>query len=436
MAESGGGAPARERAHEESGLDRRSFLRGAALAGLGAGLARALGPLAAKAQSPPSPSTPPRVRGFRTLGRSGLRVSDVGFGSSRLNGVDGDEELVRHALERGITYFDTAESYTGGHAEETLGRALQGQRDRVLLATKTSAGARSSVAELMQALEGSLRRLRTDHVDVYFNHAVNDRARLENPAWPEFVSRARREGKIRFCGMSGHGGNLVECLDYALDHDLVDVVLVAYNFGQDPGWLSRLTRDFDFVAPQPGLPRVLARAREKGVGVVAMKTLRGARLNDMRPYETEGATFAQAALRWVLAGGLADSLVVTMTAPAQVDEYLGASGGGPPSRAELRLLERYEAGPAALQCRSACRACLGACPDRAPIADLLRLRMYAEDYGDPALARCEAAALAAQGVRLDACLGCTQRACAGACPFGLALDALAPRGAAWGSRVA
>ncbi len=409
-------------------LDRRSFLRGAALAGLGAGLARAFGPLAAAAQPPPSPAAPPRVRGFRTLGRTGLRVSDVGFGSSRL---DGDEALVHHALERGITYFDTAESYTNGRAEETLGRALQGHRDQVLLASKTSAGARASVAELMQALEGSLRRLRTDHVDVYFNHAVNDRARLENPAWPEFVARARREGKIRFCGMSGHGGNLVECVEYGLDHDLVDVVLVAYNFGQDPGWLSRLTRDLDFVAPQPGLPRVLAKAREKGIGVVAMKTLRGARLNDLRPYETQGATFAQAALRWVLAGGLADSLVVTMTDPARLDEYLGASGGGPLSRAELQLLERYEAGPATLQCRSACNACGGSCPDGAPIADLLRLRMYAEDYGDPALARREAVALAAQGLRLDACLACADRSCGGGCPFGLELAALAPRGALW-----
>jgi len=420
MAEPGGG---------ERALDRRSFLRGAALAGLGAGLARALGPLAAHAAADPGPppASPPRVRGVRTLGRTGLRVSDIGFGSSRL---EGDEALVRHALERGITYFDTAESYTGGHAEETLGRALQGRREQVLLATKTSAGPRAGAAELMQALEGSLRRLRTDRVDVYFNHAVNDRARIENPAWPEFVARARREGKIRFCGMSGHGGNLVECLDFALDHDLVDVVLVAYNFGQDPGWLSRLTRDFDFVAPQPELPRALAKARQKGVGVVAMKTLRGARLNDLRPYETEGVSFAQAALRWVLSAGLADSLVVTMTGAAQVDEYLGASGAGPPGRAELRLLERYEASAATLQCRSACRACATACPEGAPIGELLRLRMYAEDYGDPALARREAAALSAAGLRLDACLGCTHHACRGACPFGLELPALAPRGAA------
>jgi len=99
-------------------------------------------------------------------------------------------------------------------------------------------------------------------------------------------------------------------MDYALDHDLVDVILCAYNFGQDPSFFERLTTRMDFVAVQPDLPRVLAKAREKNVGLVAMKTLRGARLNDMRPYEWDKATFAQAALRWVLAGTRVDALVI------------------------------------------------------------------------------------------------------------------------------
>ena len=77
--------------------------------------------------------------------------------------------------------------------------------------------------------------------------------------------------------MSGHGGHLIECLDAALDEDLVDVILVAYNFGQDPAFYERFTKSFDLVALQPDLPRVLAKAHSKGVGVVAMKTLMGAR---------------------------------------------------------------------------------------------------------------------------------------------------------------
>ena len=125
-------------------------------------------------------------------------------------------------------------------------------------------------------------------------------SRLQNPEWYEFAERAKRQGKIRATGMSGHAGRLIECLDYALEKGSVDVILVAHNFGQDPKFYQRFTRSFDFVARQPDLPRVLRQAKAKGVGVVAMKTLMGARLNDMRPFEKGGATFAQAAFRWVL----------------------------------------------------------------------------------------------------------------------------------------
>src|SRR5262245_33060036 len=192
-----------------------------------------------------------------------MKISDVSFGGSRLRG---DEDLVQHALDRGINYFDTAESYTGGISETTIGKALKGKRDRVYLTSKTETTGTTSRAEMMRALEGSLGRLQTDHVDVYFNHAVNDVARLSNPEWPAFVADAKRQGKIRFAGMSGHAGKLIECLDYAIDHELVDVVLVAYNFGQDPAFYQKLLGGFDWIAVQTDLPRVLRKAKAAGVG--------------------------------------------------------------------------------------------------------------------------------------------------------------------------
>jgi len=393
-------------------IHRREFLRRSALAGVGIGLA----PLGAAMADTPAP----RIRRSVRLGRTNLRISDIGFGSSRL---DGDAALVRHALDRGVTYFDTAESYTESHSEETIGRALAGVRDRVVLASKVEAAADDGRDKLMAALEGSLRRLRTDHIDVYFNHAVNDVARLANPEWPEFTSRAVAQGKIRFTGMSGHGGRLTECLDYALDHDLADVVLVAHNFGQDPGFFQRFTRGYDFVAIQTDLPRVLAKAKRKDVGVVAMKTLRGARLNDMRPYEYGGATFAQAAFRWVLSNPDVDALIVTMTSAAQVDEYLVASGSGAPDAGDLALLDAYERRNGATQCRYGCAQCADACPAGVPIAEVLRTRMYALDYGDTGFARREYAGLADGAA---ACVGCAAQPCAGACPYGIAIDRLVP----------
>lgn len=387
---------------------RRDFLRGA-VAGLGLGLL----PRSARAEG-----GAPRVRRRVVLGRTGIEVPDIGFGSSRLSG---DVDLVRYALDRGVTHFDTAEGYTEGASERTIGRALLGKRDRITLTSKTQAGARASRDEMMAALEGSLRRLQTDYVDLYFNHAVNDVRRLQNPEWAEFTSRAKEQGKIRFTGLSGHGGRLVECLDHAIDQDIVDAVLVGYNFGQDPSFFQKFTSSMDFVAVQPDLPRVLAKAKQKNVGVMAMKTLRGAKLNDMRPFERGGATYAQAAFRWTLSSPNVDSLVVTMKSREMVDEYVAASGWTAPKTADIPLLQEYEARNGATQCRYGCNACEGSCPHGVPIADVLRTRMYDRDYGDFELARAEYAKL---GAGASPCLGCAHETCAGACPFGLSIPDL------------
>src|SRR3989449_8385196 len=156
-----------------------------------------------------------------------MRVSDISFGSSRLGAGEGD--TIRYAFDQGINYFDTADSYGSGDSETLIGDVLRDKRDRVYLASKTYASPGDRRDSMMRALEGSLRRLRTDYVDVYFNHAVNDLERLRNPEWHEFTTRAKQAGKIRFVGMSGHAGRLIECLDYALDTNGVDVILVAYN---------------------------------------------------------------------------------------------------------------------------------------------------------------------------------------------------------------
>ena len=360
----------------------------------------------------------PQVRDFRELGKTGMKISDVSFGASRLRA---DEDLVRHAFDRGINYFDTAASYTGGASETTIGNALKGKRDRVYLTSKTETTRTTSRAEMMRALEGSLGRLQTDHVDVYFSHAVNDVARLSNPEWPEFVAEAKGQGKIRFAGMSGHAGRLIECLDYAIDHKLVDVVLAAYNFGQDPAFYQKFLGGFDMIAIQPDLPRVLGKAKAAGIGVVAMKTLMGARLNDMRRFEKPGGTFAQSAFRWVLSNSDVDALIVSMTSQGQVDEYLGASGARSVAAADLALLGCYVAMNSSTTCRFACDACESSCPAGVSIADVLRVRMYAEDYGDARLAREEYSRLGEPGA---ACLWCATLACAGSCPHGLQIPHL------------
>ena len=383
-------------------VDRRDFL----LLGAGALVGATTTAQAQRAQDKP------RIKRYVPLGRTQLKVSDISFGSASTS----DAALVRYAFERGVNFFDSAESYRGGFAEEAIGEALHGKRDQVILTSKTKADTGDKRTDMMRSLERSLKRLGTDRVDIYFNHAVNEVERMQNQEWWEFTELARKQGKIRFRGMSGHGSRLPECLEYAIDNDLVDVVLVAYNFAQDPSFMDRMRHTFHWAAIQPDLPPVLKKAKEKGVGVLAMKTLMGGRLNDMRPYERPGSTFSQAAFRWVLSGGYADALLISMTSKEEIDEYVAASGEPAVKKSDLELLERYAQLQMSSYCQSACRACEGSCPEAVPIAEVLRTRMYDVDYRRPSLARSEYAEL---GEGAKSCLTCTHQSCLNACPQGI-----------------
>ena len=191
-------------------VDRRSFLRLGAVTGLAAGI-----PINAAADGGPSSASllvsTQGVKNYVRLGRTEFKVSDISFGSFPLR--YGEEHVVHHAIDQGINYFDTAESYGEGTSETVMGRALKGKRDKVYVATKIGAGSRDSAASMMQRLDESLSRLQTDYVDIFFNHAVNDISRLKNEQWSKFADKARSQGKVRFFGMSGHGGHLAECVD-------------------------------------------------------------------------------------------------------------------------------------------------------------------------------------------------------------------------------
>src|SRR3989442_4800671 len=149
----------------EKRLDRRAVLRRGALASLGMGLF----PWMSRAQRLPQARA--EVRRYVPLGNTGIKMSDISFGASRLGA--GEENLVRHAFDRGINYFDTAESYTGGSSESTIGNALLGKRDKVYITSKVSAEATERQEALMATLEGSLRRLRTEYFAVQFHQSVH-----------------------------------------------------------------------------------------------------------------------------------------------------------------------------------------------------------------------------------------------------------------------
>jgi aryl-alcohol dehydrogenase-like predicted oxidoreductase len=344
-----------------------------------------------------------RIKSYRRLGRTNAMVSDISLGSGRINNV----EVARLALERGVTYFDTAPDYSDSASERILGEAMKGHRDKVFLATKFCRPDghlhnETPVPEIIEAVEASLTRLQTDHVDLIHIHSCDRVDRLLAPNIHEAFDRLKAQGKVRFLGVSTHTPNLEEVANAAIDSGRFDVLMLAYHFGM---W--------------PTFGHVLRKAREHDVAVVAMKTLKGARHTDLAPFREDAGSYAQSAFRWVLSNPDVSCLVVSMSTPRHVNEYLAASGTAL-TPADVARLERYDVLVRGDYCQPHCGVCLDSCPEALPVNDVLRWRMYARDYGWGVEGRLRYAALGERNASL--CAGCPAP-CAGTCPHDVPIRA-------------
>ena len=341
-----------------------------------------------------------QVKHYRALGKTGMDMSDISFGGANI----GDPDVVARAVERGINYFDTSPDYSRTGSEQVIGRALRPHRSRVFIASKfcTADGhlpKETRVPEIIRSVEASLRRLQTEYLDVCIIHECNDLDRLMAPTFHEAFDRLKEQGKARFLGVSSHTPNLERVIRHAVDSGRFHMLLVAYNFKNWPD-LSGIFRD----------------ARQRGIGVVAMKTLKGAHATVLKDFAGGKQAFSQAAFKWVLSNPDVSGLVVSMQDVRQIDEYLYASGA-PLTGDDLALLERYEREIAREYCRPGCGACLDRCPRGVPIDDLFRYAMYHRDYGWRARGR-ELYAGVSAAHDASQCASCPAP-CEAACPFAI-----------------
>jgi hypothetical protein len=347
-----------------------------------------------------------RIQAYRRLGRTNVEVSDISLGTGAIKGENG-EAIVREALARGVTYLDTSPDYSGSGSEQAIGRALKGQdRTKLFLATKfcTPEGhlpTGSSVARYKEVIEASLGRLGTDYVDLAHVHSCDEVDRLMDPNLHEAFDRLKQEGKVRFLGFSTHTPNLEQVTARAIESDRFDVMMLAYHHGI---W--------------PSLGELIHRARaERDMGIVAMKTLKGAKHHGLVGFQDQAPAYSQAAFKWVLSNPDVACLVVSFYEPQHVDEYLFASGA-PMATKDLALLGDYDRTIAGSYCSPHCGACLDSCSEGVAINDVLRYRMYFEDYGQEKRAMQSYARLAKNA---SACLGCAAP-CTGSCPVGIPIQ--------------
>ena len=186
---------------------------------------------------------------YKVLGRTGLKVTTVGFGCM----ITSDPSVIERAADAGINYFDTARGYQHGNNERMVGAALGAKRKQIVLSTKTHAPDKEG---MLKHLDESLRELSTDYIDIWYLHGRSSAADIRDDMI-EAQQLAKKQGKIRFAGVSTHSGQK-DLLPWMAQKGVFDVVLAAYNFSMDAA-----------------MEQAVATAAKAGIGVVGMKVMAG-----------------------------------------------------------------------------------------------------------------------------------------------------------------
>jgi hypothetical protein len=367
-------------------MKRRDFLKLGMLGTTGAILG--WDGLAGAAQKAAGPFTFPAPV-YRTLGRTGLKITIVSFGAM----LTPEPEVIRVAFEHGVNYVDTARRYMNGRNEEIVARALKGIHDKVYVATKIVSSSRSK-EDIIRDVETSLKALERDHIDVIQLHNVTGRVRLFEPEMREALVKLKQQGKVRFFGVTTHT-NETEVVNAIVDDKdkFFDTVLVKYNFksGDD-------------------LKKAIARASQAGIGVIAMKTQAGGYTTDaLGPISPH-----QAALKWALQDKSVTAAIPGMRDMGHLREDIGVMG----MRLTLvdnLILRCYGAAVAPYYCHL-CGKCEESCPRGVAISVINRSLMYAEAYRSAELAR-DTYGEIPLSASASACIDCSR--CTARCVNGL-----------------
>lgn len=368
---------------------RRDFL---AAAGLSIPTA-ALASFGKEPQTPKASAPGSIALSYRTLGKTGLKVTSLGFGCM----ITSDQSVIERAADIGITYFDSARGYQNGNNEKMVGAALKNKRKNITLSTKTQA---TTKEDALKHLDTSLSELGTDHVDIWYLHGKSKPEDLSDELL-EAQQIAKKAGKTRFAGVSTHAGQpeLFPAVIKKMPH--FDVILTSYNFTMDPK-----------------MDELIASATKQGLGIVAMKVMAGgfkrAKPGDKQAeiLKREGAMLA--ALKWVLKNKNIGTTIPSITDNEQLEENLRAMSVGFSDADQKVLLAQLEH-ITPLYCRM-CGACSGQCPKGLPVADMVRFVTYSEGYGQFQLGREGYQSLTPemQSVRCTDCATCAVR-----CPNGV-----------------
>ncbi|MED9822493.1 MAG: aldo/keto reductase [Christensenellales bacterium] len=326
---------------------------------------------------------------YTTLGKTGLTISRMGFGGIPIQKVDvpAVRTLMQAMAERGVNYIDTARGYTV--SESYIGEALEGLRDRFVIATKSMARTKEAMA---QDIETSLRNLRTDHIELYQVHNPS-MADLDTVLAPggalEALLEAKASGKIGHIGLTAHMASVFE---RALSLDWVETIMFPYNIVETQG------------------EALMRRCTEQNVGFIVMKPLAGGALED-----------ATLAMRFIAQNPDVSVVIPGMYSVEELEQNLAAvQNTSPLTEQELAQIETIRKELGTQFCRR-CNYCQP-CSAGIGISGIFVLEGYLQRYGLGDWAKTRYAAMPKKA---GDCIGCG--ACEARCPYQLPIREMLAR---------
>ena len=331
---------------------------------------------------------------YRTLGRTGLKVSEACFGTYGWQ----DSPVLEAAIKAGVNLVCTCPDYQSGAAERAIASAVAKNRDRLSVLSGINCFKYPDEQEMLERMDISLENLGTDHLELYVPHQAATVKDVTNPDIPRAFEKMKKAGKAKYLGISPHSPDLENMLTRVIELGYYDVIFCKYNFME---YTSQM--------------KIFERAAEQGIGVIVFKIRAGAREAEVKALQEKGLQLSQARVRWALSNPNVTSACVHFSNFSAVEGYLEAVSKKL-SFEDTRLLEDYRRAFSDRYCRN-CGTCAELCPHGVDVANVMRYHMYFKFYGFEKEAMSRYAALP-QSAKPLACRDCSS-VCEKACPHGL-----------------
>lgn len=415
-------------------LNRRNFLRNTSLGFLGAGL---LGKKGFTTTSQEQDDELPKIKEYRTLGRTGFRVSTLGFGRPA------NPAILKAGINSGINYFDSAPNY--GPSEKDIGSIIhEFDRRSLFITTKIHANALVTKEDILASARNSLEVLKVEYIDCFQLQGAESCQMVKDVGFHEAVAQLKQEGRIKFCGVSCHGSyfpgnpedtmeNILMC---AIEDGRFDLLLVVYNF----------------LHYEQG-ERVLQEAKKKNIATTVMKSNPIKMYNmfkeiddqlqanneefperykkvyeEFKEYNEEAKRYLKAheitdydellvdvATRFALDNQDVNSVLIDFQNFNDLETYISYAAKSMTS-SSISHLNLFRKSLDKIHCRIGCNLCESRCPHHVPVNTIMRYNYYFTSKGQEKFAMQKYRDLT--GGKPDVCLNC-EGFCEKACPYGV-----------------